>query len=79
IYPCLSRMVLDYLSVPATSINVEHLFSCGRLLLSHICSRLSVKSTQALLCLGAWSHLGLVKNEDVLKVGALPEVDNEDE
>ena len=66
-------------SLLATSINVERLFSCGRLLLSHVRSRLSVESTQALLCLGAWSHLGLVKNEDILKVGALPEVDNEDE
>ncbi|KIM53583.1 hypothetical protein SCLCIDRAFT_74190, partial [Scleroderma citrinum Foug A] len=79
IYPCLSRMALNYLSVPATSIDVECLFSHGRLLLSHVRSRLSVKSTRALLCLGAWSHLGLVKNEDILKVGTLPEVDNEDE
>ena len=66
-------------SLLATSIDVECLFSCGRLLLSHVHSCLSVDSTQALLCLGAWSHLGLVKNEDVLKVGALPEVDEEDE
>jgi len=96
-YPCLSRMALNYLSVPgvhctvgltlfllltsplATSIDVECLFSCGQLLLSHVRSRLSVDSTRALLCLSAWSHLGLVKNEDVLKVGVLPEVDDEDE
>ena len=62
-------------SLLATSIDVERLFSRGRLLLSHVRSRLSVDSTQALLCLGAWSHLGLIKNEDVLKVAALPEVD----
>ena len=97
IYPCLSRMALNYLSVPgmhyttsltsvllltallATSIDVEHLFSRGQLLLSHVRSCLSVNSTWALLCLGTWSHLGLVKNEDILKVGMLPEVDNEDE
>ena len=97
IYPCLSRMALDYLSVSgmhytasltsvllltallATSIDIEHLFSCGQLLLSHVCSHLSIDSTRALLCLGTWSHLGLVKNEDILKVGMLPEVDDEDE
>ena len=66
-------------SLLATSIDVERLFSHGWLLLSHVRSRLSVDSTQALLCLGAWSHLGLIKNEDVLKVGVLPEVDEEDE
>ena len=65
-------------SLLATSIDIECLFSCSQLLLSHVRSHLSVDLTWALLCLGAWSHLGLVKNEDVLKVGALPEVDEED-
>jgi hypothetical protein len=53
-YPHLLHMVLDYLTIPgmyiciliyhslivfaATSVDVEHVFSCGRLLLSHICS-----------------------------------------
>ncbi|KIK93138.1 hypothetical protein PAXRUDRAFT_38408, partial [Paxillus rubicundulus Ve08.2h10] len=49
------------------------LFSCGWLILSHIHSQLSVQSTRALLCLGIWSKLNLVKNEDVRKVTELPE------
>jgi hypothetical protein len=70
IYPQLSRMALDYLSIPgvcyvldlditnidifiATSVNVERVFSQGRILLSHLRSRLSVESTRALMCVGA--------------------------
>ena len=49
----------------ATSIDVECIFSQGRLLLSHVCSHLSVHSTRALLCLGKWSELELVKDSDV--------------
>ena len=53
--------------------DVEQLFSHGWLLLSHIRSRLSVQSTCTLLCLGVWSQLNLVKNEDVKKVTKLPD------
>lgn len=95
IYPSLSRMAVDYLTIPgkiflsscilltryrilATSVDVERLFSRGRLLLSHIRSRLSVQSTRALLCLGVWSKLNLVKNDDVKKVVEQPEVGEHD-
>ena len=50
----------------ATSVDVERVFSQGRLLLSHIRSRLSVQSTRALMCLGVWSLLGYVKAVVVL-------------
>jgi hAT family C-terminal dimerisation region len=91
-YPCLSRMALDYLTIPgvfpfqclsvssnnpfppATSVDVERTFSRGRLVLSHVRSRLSAQSTWALLCLGSWSLLGLVKDTDVLAVTVLDEV-----
>lgn len=63
----------------ATSVDVERLFSCGRLLLSHVHSRLSAQSTWALLCLGYWSRLKLVKTEDVMKVSALPDVKGNEE
>ncbi|KIK31980.1 hypothetical protein CY34DRAFT_102417, partial [Suillus luteus UH-Slu-Lm8-n1] len=78
-YPYLSCMALDYLTIPATSVDIEHLFSCGRLLLSHVRSRLSAQSTRALLCLNAWSRLNLVKTEDVLHVSALPNIEGDAE
>jgi hypothetical protein len=50
------------------------MFSQGRILLSHIRNRLSVQSTRALLCLGVWSLMGYVKNEDIKAATVLPEV-----
>ena len=43
-------------------------------LLSHVCNRLMVDSTLALLCLGTWSKLGYVNKEDLLAAAMLPEV-----
>ena len=58
----------------ATSVDVERTFSQGRLVLSHVRSRLSVQSTRVLLCLGVWSEMGYVKDKDILAVAALPEI-----
>ena len=58
----------------ATSVDVERLFSRGRLILSHMRSQLSVVSTRALLCLGSWSLRGLVRDEDVKAVALLDEI-----
>jgi hypothetical protein len=63
----------------ATSVNVERVFSKGRILLSHLHSRLSVQSTRALMCVGAWSLMGYVKNNDVRAVAMLPEVEGDEE
>lgn len=57
----------------ATSVDVERVFSQGRLLLSHVRSRLTVQSTRALLCLGIWSEMDLIKDNDI-KAGLGPEV-----
>ncbi|KAF8805652.1 hypothetical protein BYT27DRAFT_7061588, partial [Phlegmacium glaucopus] len=64
----------------ATSINVEHVFSKGQILLLHLCSCLSVQSTHALMCLGVWSLMGYVDDSDVKAVTILPDVkaDKED-
>ena len=59
----------------ATSIEVERLFSHGHLVLLHTQSQLSVASTHALLCLGSWSRLGLVRDEDLEAVVNLNEVE----
>ncbi|KIM54541.1 hypothetical protein SCLCIDRAFT_35225, partial [Scleroderma citrinum Foug A] len=74
IYPRLARMAIDYLTIPATSVDVERLFSRGRVLLSHNRNRLSSQTTRALLCLGDWSCLGLVNSDDVHKVSLLDDV-----
>ena len=58
----------------ATSIDVEQLFSHGRIVLAHTCNGLSVASTQSLLCLGSWSLVGLVKDEDVRGVALLDDI-----
>jgi hypothetical protein len=52
----------------ATSIEVERLFSRGRLIISHVRSRLGVQNSRALICLGIWSRLGLVKDTDIKAV-----------
>lgn len=42
-------------------------------------SRLSVQSTRALLCLGVWSWMGYVRDDDVKAAAVLPEVDGNEE
>ena len=59
--------------------DVEQIFSCGRLLLSHIRNWLSAQSTWALLCLGSWSKMGLIKDNDVMAVAVLADVDGDEE
>ncbi|KIM56218.1 hypothetical protein SCLCIDRAFT_36231, partial [Scleroderma citrinum Foug A] len=66
-YPCLSRMALDYLIIPATSVDVKHLFSKGCIILPYLCNHLSSQSTCALMCLRQWCKLGLVKDDDICK------------
>jgi hypothetical protein len=65
----------DNIILSATSVDIEQLFSCGRLILSHTHSRLSVLLTHALLCLGSWSLLELVRDEDVHAVGKLDDIE----
>ncbi|EDR12717.1 ectomycorrhizas secreted protein [Laccaria bicolor S238N-H82] len=39
---------------------------------------MSVQTTRALLCLGKWSLMGFVHNNDIKKIAKLPEVPEED-
>jgi hypothetical protein len=48
-------------------------------MLLHVHSQLSSQSTWALLYLGSWSLLGLVKDSDVLAVTVLQEVEGDEE
>ena len=56
----------------ATSVDVEWVFSQGRIVLSHLCSCLSGQSTWALMCLRVWHRLGFVSNSDIKAVVILP-------
>lgn len=48
-----------------TSVDIERVFSRGRLILPHVRNGLSGQSIRALLCLGEWSLLDLVDDDDV--------------
>jgi len=50
------------------SVDVEHVFIKGRLLLSHVRNGMSVQLTCTSICLGVWSRFGLVKDHDVMEV-----------
>ena len=79
VYPSIVTSPLLNLIIPtATSVDVERVFSKGRLVLSHIRNKLSVQSTRTLMCLGAWSRMGLVKDKDVMAVVRLPAVDRDE-
>jgi hypothetical protein len=56
-------------------VDVECIFSQGQLVLSHVHNHLSSQAMHALLCLGSWSLLGLVKDKDVLNVAVIPDVE----
>ena len=63
----------------ATSVDVECVFSRSRILLSHVRNRSSAQTTQALMCLGAWSLMGYIKDNDIKAVTVVPEVEGEKE
>jgi hypothetical protein len=64
----------------ATTVDVERVFSRGRLVLSHVRNRLTVQSTRASLCVGLWSSIGLVKDGDIkMFVGTQDIVGEEDD
>ena len=63
----------------ATSVDVEHVFSKERLVLSHVCNCLSAQTTCALLCLSAWSLLRYVSSNDVLSITSLPDLEEGEE
>jgi hypothetical protein len=50
----------------------------GKILLSHLCSSLSVQLTYALMCVEEWSLMGYVKNSDVTTVVMLPDLEGDE-
>lgn len=53
---------------------MERLFSRGRLLLTHVRTRMSAQTTRALLCIGHWSPLKFIRAEDLQKVAGLQDL-----
>lgn len=51
--------------VSATSVPVERTFSRARRLISWERNRLSAQSIRALMCLGSWSLMGMVYDDDL--------------
>ncbi|PIL25420.1 hypothetical protein GSI_13310 [Ganoderma sinense ZZ0214-1] len=67
--PALARMALDFLSVPATSVDVERAFSRGRLMVNRLRTALSDRSVCAGTVLGSWARVdGLVVESDAVKL-----------
>jgi hypothetical protein len=60
IWPQLSKMALDILSIPSMSADAERLFSSGKMVLRDSRSRLS--SMVALECLKSWEREGIVQS-----------------
>ena len=56
---CLVQMAIDYLSVPASSVDAEHAFSHGALTVMHRRHTLSVMSTHNSIVLDGWGVLTL--------------------
>ncbi|EKM74644.1 hypothetical protein AGABI1DRAFT_133044 [Agaricus bisporus var. burnettii JB137-S8] len=73
-------MARDYLSIPATSVDVERTFSKGRNLLTNRRNRLVGQTVRSLLCLGDWISAGIVTNKDIVRaVSGLPDIEGDDE
>lgn len=61
----------------ATSVDIERVFSRGRIILPHLRNGLSAQSIRAILCLGEWSLMGLIKDSDVEDAVKGPAVDGD--
>ena len=54
------------------------LFACKRSAVVGSCSCCSSSLVLALMCLGAWSMLGLVENDDIKAIASLSDVVDDD-
>ena len=59
--------------------DVECVFSHGRLILPYVCNCLNAQSTRAQLCVRNWSLCGQIHDSDVLAASLLPDVHGDEE
>jgi hypothetical protein len=73
LYPNLSKLALDILSIPAMSAEVERLFSATKLTITDLRTKLGLNVVEALLCLKSWYKLKSMRFiiEDIL-IGPAP-------
>ena len=57
VYPNLSKMALDMLSIPAMSAEPERLFSGAKISITDRRNRLGIESIEALECLKSWMSI----------------------
>lgn len=69
LYPHLSKLALEILSIPAMSAEPERLFSATKLMITDGRSLLSMKMIEALACLKSWYKLRSLKVGDLELVG----------
>ncbi|KAJ3500316.1 hypothetical protein NMY22_g19294 [Coprinellus aureogranulatus] len=63
----------------AASVEVEHLFSKGQILLNRLRNRISPLTTRSLPCPNPWSLEGLVVDSNILDAGKMADVKGEDD
>ncbi|QRV80904.1 hAT family dimerization protein [Ceratobasidium sp. AG-Ba] len=68
-YSSLARFAIDYLSAPASSVDVERAFSCGRLMNNHLQHQMLPDTFCAKMALQSWFETPLLR--DVDEVAAL--------
>jgi len=67
IYPNLSKMALNLLSIPAMSVAPERLFSSCKITITDRRNKLLVKAIEALECLISWCQVAQFDLEDSIE------------
>src|ERR1700709_1148556 len=70
LYPNLSKIALDILTIPAMSAAPERLFSSAMITISDRRNRLHSDTTEAIECLKSWTKIQTIKLESGLEVGS---------
>ena len=67
-YPALQKMAMDYLGIPASTVQTERENSKAKYVINDIRTRLSSQTVQATMCLQSWKRI-LAKLNDESIVG----------